>query len=377
MDSKKISFIMCTNDDLYASEAMYFINSINVPDGYSIEVLTIKDAKSMTAGYNEGMEASDAKYKVYMHQDVMIIDRNFISHILNVFQDESVGMIGMVGSPILPENKVMWCGARVGQIYSNNVYSTNLVNYGVVNGDYTHVEAVDGMLMATQYDIRWRQDIFDKWDFYDVSQSMEFRRAGYKVVVPNMEKPWCIHDDGFMNLDNYYDERRKLLDKYMLVDINIQTHEDIEREEQEKLIWREKYEPYLRKAYGLAKELLVTKAPQAKQKLLDFFDNKEVVAALTEVNDFAYMIVMMEIYSLETEAGVKRTVFDWTDSFQGVMDIIRQIKFLLWEIEFLDDINSVQLLLGYMKDVGVSMQALEYIIYIGSYDKQKIVAALS
>ena len=102
-----------------------------------------------------------------------------------------------------------------------------------------------------------------------------------------------------------------------------------------------------------------------------------MVAALTEVNDFAYMIVMMEIYSLETEAGANSTVFDWADSLQGVIDIIRQIKFLLWEIEFLDDMNSVGLLLGYMNEVGVSMQALEYIIYISSYDKQKIVTALS
>lgn len=214
MNPRKICFIMCTNDDLYANEAMYFINSLNVPEGYYVSMLTIKDAKSMSAGYNEGMNATDAKYKVYLHQDVMIIDRDFISHILKIFQDESVGMIGMVGSPKLPDNKVMWCGHRVGQIYSNNVYSTNLVNYGAVEGDYAQVEAVDGMLMVTQYDISWREDIFDKWDFYDVSQSQEFIRAGYKVVVPSMEKPWCMHDDGFMSLDNYYEERRKLLREY-------------------------------------------------------------------------------------------------------------------------------------------------------------------
>jgi len=161
------------------------------------------------------------------------------------------------------------------------------------------------------------------------------------------------------------------------VDISIQTHEYIDKEEQDKLMWREKYEPYLCDAYGLVGEVLATKSTLAKQKLLDFFNNKDVVAALTEVNDFAYMIVMMEIYSLETEAGANSTVFDWADSLQGVIDIIRQIKFLLWEIEFLDDMNSVRLLLGYMNEVGVSMQALEYIIYISSYDKQKIVTALS
>ena len=69
------------------------------------------------------------------------------------------------------------------------------------------VEASDGLLMVTQYDFPWRDDLFDKWDFYDVSQSLEFIRHGYKVVVPYMETPWCIHDDGFVNLKNYYEER--------------------------------------------------------------------------------------------------------------------------------------------------------------------------
>lgn len=214
MDDKKICFIICTNDCMYAEEAMYFIYNLNVPDGYSVEVLTVTDAKSMTSGYNEGMEASNAKYKVYMHQDVMIIEKNFISNILNIFKDSSVGMIGMVGSPEMPENKVMWYTNRVGKIYANNIYSMNLVDYGEVSSQYQEVEAVDGLLIATQYDVPWREDIFDKWDFYDASQSKEFIRAGYKVVVPNMETPWCIHDDGFMDLKNYYNQRRKYIEEY-------------------------------------------------------------------------------------------------------------------------------------------------------------------
>lgn len=214
MDEKKISFIMCTNNEQYAQESMYFINKLSIPKGYSIEILSVTDAKSMTSGYNEGMRASNAKYKIYLHQDVMIVEKYFIHKLLKIFQDEEVGMIGMVGSPKLPENKVMWKGYRVGKIYANNIYSTKLIDFGEISEDYCQVEAVDGLLIATQYDLDWREDIFDKWDFYDVSQSLEFSRAGYKVVVPNMLKPWCIHDDGLMDLTNYYIERRKLLKEY-------------------------------------------------------------------------------------------------------------------------------------------------------------------
>ena len=78
---------MCVNDDLYANEAMYFINNLKVPRGFTVEVLTITDAKSMTAGYNEGMKSSDAKYKVYMHQDVFIVDKFFIHKLIKIFKN--------------------------------------------------------------------------------------------------------------------------------------------------------------------------------------------------------------------------------------------------------------------------------------------------
>lgn len=217
MDNKKICFIMCTNDEQYEAEAMHFISRLHVPAGFTADAISIKDAKSLTSGYNEGMRASDAKYKVYLHQDVMIVDREFISKMLQIFSDETVGMIGMVGTVKLPENMIPWWSRRVGMIYTSNVSGIDISDFDYSEDEkdrVTEVEAIDGLLMATQYDIPWREDIFDKWDFYDVSQSLEFRRRGYKVVVPYMEKPWCIHDDGFVNLVNYYGEREKLVREY-------------------------------------------------------------------------------------------------------------------------------------------------------------------
>lgn len=214
MDSKKICFIMCVNDWDYANEALYFIRRLIVPNDYSVDVLTVEKATSMTAGYNEAMRASDAKYKVYLHQDVMIVEQNFIQYMLDCFQNERIGMLGMAGAPTLDESKVMWNCKRVGRIYNGNVYGMKDWLIGEVDGAYKNVEAIDGLLMATQYDIPWREDVFRRWDFYDVSQSFEFRKAGYDVVVPHMDRPWCIHDDGFMNLKYYYEERNKLLQEY-------------------------------------------------------------------------------------------------------------------------------------------------------------------
>ena len=71
------------------------------------------------------------------------------------------------------------------------------------------MDAVDGLLMATQYDVAWREDLFVNFDFYDVSQSFEMRKAGYHIVVPYQKTPWVIHDSSFAKL-TYYDEARKI-----------------------------------------------------------------------------------------------------------------------------------------------------------------------
>jgi len=56
------------------------------------------------------------------------------------------------------------------------------------------------VLIATQYNLPWREDLFDGWHFYDASQCCEFLRKGYKIHVPIQRdndgnaKPWCLHD---------------------------------------------------------------------------------------------------------------------------------------------------------------------------------------
>lgn len=70
------------------------------------------------------------------------------------------------------------------------------------------------MLIATQYDVRWREDIFKKWHFYDRSICMEFRRKGYKCVVPNTDEAWCIHDCGASDLSGWCDSLKIFLMEY-------------------------------------------------------------------------------------------------------------------------------------------------------------------
>ena len=77
------------------------------------------------------------------------------------------------------------------------------------------VQAIDGLFMATQYDIPWREDLFQGFHFYDVSQSLEFQRAGYLIGIPNQSNLWCIHYNGDeFDADTYEKDRKVFVEQY-------------------------------------------------------------------------------------------------------------------------------------------------------------------
>ena len=218
MNSQKICFIMCSNDEFQAREAQIYIEQLLVPEDYEVEVLVAVDAKSMTSGYNEAMNASDAKYKIYMHQDVLILKPDFLSAMLELFQKyPEVGMLGMVGNESVAADGGMWSDGtwrRSGEILVDSIFESDYSLFSRAEGDYAEVISLDGLLMMTQYDLPWREDLFGGWDYYDASQSVEFWKAGYKVVVPHMEAPWCLHENDVLDMSSYARWRDVFMKEY-------------------------------------------------------------------------------------------------------------------------------------------------------------------
>lgn len=220
MESKKFCFIICVNNPAFLEECIHYIRHLVIPDEYEIDLITIEGAESMTSGYQEAMEQSDAKYKIYLHQDVFILNRRFLEDILSIFlSDASIGMVGVVGYETMAEDGIMWHARRVGALYlreqEKSYMNYQTYRYSVSSDGYTSVAAVDGFLMATAYDIPWNVEELRAFDFYDAFQSMEFLKKGYKIVVPTQTNPWCLHDDGqVLELSHYDDYRQIFLKKY-------------------------------------------------------------------------------------------------------------------------------------------------------------------
>ena len=207
-DNKKIAIITCVNNEALYNESLLYIEHLTVPEDMKIELIEVQQAKSMASGYREAMESSDAKYKIYMHQDCYPCNKNLLSDIVTLFKSNSyIGALGVAGSGSLKPEKPVWWRSKdkYGKIYTKEADEfIKLDEFGKVDGDYVSVAALDGVLIATQYDLPWRSDLFDGWHFYDISQTREFINAGYDVVIPRQEAPWVIHCTGRKIVDESY-----------------------------------------------------------------------------------------------------------------------------------------------------------------------------
>lgn len=220
MNDHKFAIIICTNDDLLLEECLHYIDHLVIPEGYAIEIFTIREANCITQGYNEAMNTSDAKYKIYMHQDVFILNRYILEDLLTIFEiDPKIGMVGMIGYENVSSDGIMWHGKRYGDLYTQNPDTPYPIlssyRYDILRDSYSYVAEIDGLFMATCQDLPWDTDRLDDWDFYDAFQSIRFLLEGYRIAVPLQRHPWCMHDPNcFPSLFSYNRYRQIFLQEY-------------------------------------------------------------------------------------------------------------------------------------------------------------------
>jgi len=160
----------------------------------------------------------NTKY-IYIKIHILLIETCFLHLYLFFKENEKLGLIGVAGAQFLPNNGIWWEGKNlVGKVIEYRRRNYQLLNLDQVfygNQPFLSVQAIDGLFMATQYDIPWREDLFQGFHFYDVSQSLEFQRAGYLIGIPNQANLWCIHYNGDeFDADTYEKYRKVFVEHY-------------------------------------------------------------------------------------------------------------------------------------------------------------------
>lgn len=320
MNEKEIAFIICVNDENEFKEALNYIDALNVPEGYHTDVIAVREAPSMAAGYNAAMQSSNAKYKIYIHQDVFLIYKDLLKDLIFLFRsDEQIGMAGVLGCRALPGNAHVIARWDTGKVISNGIPNHTNGYEKIGEKQYSDVMALDGMFMATQYDIPWREDIFDGWDFYDISQSCEFIRAGKKVVVPWQREYWTMHDNRASNLKFYDLYRKKFIENY---------HDICQMKwEKNNFAAQEEY------------EAVKQETRQILMNMIDAGKIDQVCEIFTKTENQGHLVLreielICKIYMGEKKMGGQTCLYHPGMLFQDVYSDFLQLRHLLQRIEF-------------------------------------------
>ncbi|MEK3792209.1 glycosyltransferase [Paenibacillus sp. FSL R7-0204] len=216
MDDRKICFIMCVNNEELAERSQHNLKQLIKPDGFTVDLQIVRNASGLAVGYDQAMRQSDAKYKVYLHQDVHILNSQFLVDIVRLFSDYPLlGMIGTVGAKTLPYSG-NWQDAsqKYGKLIDSHTGPLQPLEFMQPAGEYETVESLSGPLIVTQYDLPWRKDLFTGSHFYDASHSQEFISSGYEVGVPKQHLPWCLHNCGILDQTTAYEDARHIFLEY-------------------------------------------------------------------------------------------------------------------------------------------------------------------
>lgn len=378
MASNKICIIACINNEFLWNECLMYINRLHVPDGFFLDVMSIVEAHSMTSGYNEAMTASDAKYKIYIHQDTFLTDIYLLDEILDIFNDNSIGMIGLTGTVNFPVDGCMFNTSRVTSAYwRDNTNFSNCFEHQSYNS-IEDVSLIDGLFIATQYDIPWREDCFEKWDHYDSSQSIEFLKHGYRLVVPIYNKPLCIHNDGQrLSLKNYKVETQIFLNEYkdfILERWNIDTGLiDLDRVSNNNIISIKDATFYETCNMKKAEYILLLNSylrTGLYENAIKISLDKTILELSEYDADILLIITAMHIAKREFEMKIDNTIIS-NRTADDIIKIMNEIIVYIRRVESDVDDTSCMELVWYIMNNKVSIDAVWYIIQLTSYIYKK------
>ena len=169
------------------------LKNVKWPDGYEVEVFTIDAQKPYAAQVNEVLADTDAKVKSYINDDIFLVHAQAIEELLKIFQDESIGMVGFLGSASLPvSGNLMDSPYKYGAAYVPAEENFSEMRFGTAVQAAADVRYILPSFFATQWDIPWDES-YEKQYYAVLAYCRAFEEEGDRIVVPLPENIWCAY----------------------------------------------------------------------------------------------------------------------------------------------------------------------------------------
>ena len=196
LDENKILFVVQKQSEDNYKACMQSIQDLEIPEGKETKTCTwslTKTDASYSQLYNAVISKNNAKYKIYLPDTTCFVNEKALFDILKIMEsDYEIGMLGICGAKSLPVSGI-WQEAeqKIGSLYTLQADgNVSEIKYDLPKAEYEEVQSISTVLVATQYDLPWR-DVANG-DLCAAAQSLEFIRQGYRVVVPAQKQAWCL-----------------------------------------------------------------------------------------------------------------------------------------------------------------------------------------
>lgn len=212
LDEHKICFITAVRDKAKYQESMAYWQRLRVPEGMTVQYIGVSDWPSIGQAYQMAMGKSDAKYKIYIHDNIWLTQTDFLEVLIQMFKEHpEYGIASVAGSTSLPESCHWRDQDPIGCVCDNHQEKMLGYTYQQATQGTAPVMLLHEGLLVTQYDISWHTELYDKGHLYAASQCMELRRHGYGAVVLPQLGPGVQHWCGEGNVAQEYPEVGKRL----------------------------------------------------------------------------------------------------------------------------------------------------------------------
>lgn len=127
------------------------------------------------------------------------------------------------------------------------------------------------------------------------------------------------------------------------------TEEFVREKEKQEQEWQRSYKQQEQEVLEKIEQNLALGTQEARAELLTMFRNQEFTEIYKTRNALAYMIVIMQVYEKEIQAGEKETILDMGRSCQELKEKYVELKFILWRIDFVKDESGKEMLLDFIR----------------------------
>ena len=210
---KKIAVLLHKSREGRYEICMESLRNMNWPDGYEAELFVITQDRPYAVQANEIMTAADAKYKIYINDDLCLVHPQMIEEMLNLFQDDSIGMIGILGSTSLPvSGSVMDSPYKSGAVYIPSEKDLSELRFHETS-EAADVRFLLPSLFATQRDVPW-DEAYEKQYYAVLAYCRGMEESGVRIVVPHPQEIWCTYQEKSIAFDANEADRKTYFSRH-------------------------------------------------------------------------------------------------------------------------------------------------------------------